>query len=128
MKKFLAMAAAATALAIAAPASAQDWRDRDDRGYRDYRDDRDYRGYRGGSIDRRQNMIEHRIRVGIRNGGLTRSEARQLYLELEATERLEWRFRRNGFTYAERGALHRRLDRLEAHVEAAIHDRERRYG
>jgi opacity protein-like surface antigen len=59
MKKFLAMAVAASALSIAAPAAAQSWQ----------------------SINERQANLEQRIDAGVRNGSLTRSEAADLRRE-----------------------------------------------
>ena len=59
MKKFLALAAAASVLAIAAPASAQAWQ----------------------SINQRQANLDQRIDMGVRNGSLTRNEAVQLRSE-----------------------------------------------
>lgn len=59
MKKLLAMAVAASALAFAAPASAQGWQ----------------------SINQRQAQLDQRIDVGVRNGSLTRNEGVRLRAE-----------------------------------------------
>ena len=188
MKKFLAMAVAASALAVAAPASAQGWQSinqrqanldaRIDAGVRSgqltrseaarlraefhalarlearyrasyglsraeradldrrfdalsariryERNDRDDRGWM--PINQRQNMIENRINAHIRSGRLTRSEAYQLRQEFNEIARIESRYRRNGLTFAERRDLDRRFDRLTAHLEASVYDRDRRRG
>ncbi len=95
MKKLLAMAVAASALAIAAPASAQTWQ----------------------SINARQANLDHRIDVGVRNGSLTRREAANLRAEFDYLVRLEARYRATyGLSYAERRDLDRRFDALSARI------------
>jgi hypothetical protein len=73
-------------------------------------------------------MIENRINAHIRSGRLTRSEAYQLRQEFNEIARIESRYRRNGLTFAERRDLDRRFDRLTAHLEASVYDRDRRRG
>jgi len=102
MKKFLAMAVAASALAVAAPASAQTWQ----------------------SINERQARIDQRIDVGVRNGSLTRSEAGRLRSEFYGLARLEAHYRRDGLSRAERADLDRRFDALSAQVRYERHDRQ----
>jgi hypothetical protein len=105
MKKFLAMAVAASALAVAAPASAQSWQ----------------------SINQRQANIDARIDAGIRSGDLTRNEAIRLRSEFNDLARLEARYRSsNGLSTAERRDLDLRFDRLSAQVRYERHDRQER--
>ena len=107
MNKFLAMAVAASALAVAAPASAQSWQ----------------------SINQRQANLDHRIDVGVRNGSLTRNEAMRLRAEFRDLARLEARYRASrGLSNAERRDLDRRFDRLSALITARMNDRDRRWG
>ena len=119
MKKFLAMAVAASALAVAAPASAQSWQ----------------------SINQRQANLDARIDAGVRSGDLTRNEAARLRGEFRELARMEARYRasnglsmsenlyrRNGLTLAERRDLDRRFDRLDARLTASLNDWDRRRG
>ncbi|WP_395645143.1 hypothetical protein [Terricaulis sp.] len=104
MKKLLAMAVAAGALAIAAPASAQTWQ----------------------SINQRQAQLDQRIDVGVRNGSLTRAEAVRLRDEFRDLARLEARYRVNGLSYGERADLDRRFDALSARIRYERHDNQDR--
>lgn len=105
MKKFLAMAVAVSALAVAAPASAQQWQ----------------------SINQRQANLDQRIDVGVRNGSLTRAEASRLRDEFHDLARLEARYRSSyGLSQAERRDLDRRFDALSARIRYERHDRDDR--
>jgi opacity protein-like surface antigen len=102
MKKFLALAVAAGALAVAAPASAQSWQ----------------------SINQRQANLDQRIDAGVRNGDLTRNEAIRLRAEFNDIARLEARYRASyGLSSAERADLDRRFDALSARVRFERNDR-----
>ncbi|WP_299015841.1 hypothetical protein [uncultured Caulobacter sp.] len=79
-------------------------------------------------INQRQDQLERRIDIGLRNGSLTRSEAYRLRAELRDTERLEHRYRRNGLSGWERADLDRRFDRISAQVRYERHDRDYGYG
>lgn len=79
-------------------------------------------------INQRQDQLERRIDIGLRNGSLTRSEAYRLRAELRETERLEHRYRRNGLSGWERADLDRRFDRISAQVRYERHDRDYGYG
>jgi hypothetical protein len=95
MKKFLAMAVAVSALAVAAPASAQGWQ----------------------SINERQARLDQRIDVGVRNGSLTRGEAARLRDEFRDLARLEARYRSSyGLSLSERRDLDQRFDALSARI------------
>ena len=105
MKKLLAMAVAASALAVAAPASAQSWQ----------------------SINERQAHLDQRIDVGVRNGSLTRREAANLRAEFRDLARLEARYRSSyGLSLAERRDLDRRFDALSARIRYERHDNDDR--
>ena len=138
MKRILLATAAALMFAgpLATTAFAQpQYHDggRSDRNYNDrgdYRNDRDNdRGYRNWQpINQRQNMLENRIRAGIRSGRIDRTEARYLRAEFQQIARVEARYRRDGLSRAERRELDRRFDSLTMHLQAALHDNNRRRG
>jgi hypothetical protein len=102
MKKFLAMAVAASALSIAAPAAAQSWQ----------------------SINERQANLEQRIDAGVRNGSLTRSEAADLRREFYNIASAERAYRNSGggLDARERRDLDRRFDELSARIRWDRHD------
>ena len=80
------------------------------------------------SINQRQDQLERRIDVGLRNGSLTRNEAYRLRGELRETARLEARYRRGGLSGWERADLDRRFDRINAQIRYERHDRDYGYG
>lgn len=104
MKKLIvAIASVATlgsAVAVAAPASAQAWQ----------------------NINQRQANLDRRIDMGVRNGTLTRREAFQLRREFQDLQRLETRYRRNGLSAWERNDLNRRFDGLSARIRYERND------
>ena len=102
MKRFLIPLLAASTLAMAAPAMAQ-------------------------NINARQDNIEHRIDMGVRNGGITRGEAIRLRADYRQITRLEQSYRRNGLSTWERRDLNRRLDALSARIRVERRDRDQRY-
>lgn len=103
MKRVLASLLAIGAVAAAAaPAAAQPWQ----------------------SINQRQAQLDRRIDVGVRNGSLTRVEARRLRDEFRDLQRLETRYRVDGLSLRERADLDRRFDRLSAEIRAERHDRQ----
>lgn len=105
MKSFLAMAVAASALAFAAPAAAQGWQ----------------------SINARQERLDERIDMGVRNGSLTRQEAVRLRAEFQDLARLEARYRASyGLSESERRDLDRRFDALSARIRYERNDRQDR--
>lgn len=105
MKKYLAIAVAAAALATAAPANAQSWQ----------------------SINDRQDRLDERIDNGVRNGSLTRREAVQLRAEFNDLARLEARYRStNGLSRSERADLDMRFDRLSQRIRYERNDRDDR--
>lgn len=79
-------------------------------------------------INQRQDQLERRVDIGLRNGSLTRNEAYRLRAELRETERLEHRYRRGGLSGWERADLDRRFDRISAQIRYERHDRDYGYG
>jgi len=122
MKKLLAVAAAVSMLAVAAPASAQ-YRDRDDYRYDRDRDYRDYDRYQRFNINAEQRRLEQRIYAGQRSGRLSYREAGRLRAEFGHIVHLEQRYRRGGLSRWERADLSRRLDRLDTLLTAEMRDR-----
>lgn len=105
MRKLLALAITASALAIAAPASAQAWQ----------------------SINQRQANIDARIDAGVRSGDLTRQEAIRLRGEFNDLARLEANYRSSyGLSDSERRDLDMRFDRLSQQVRFERNDRQDR--
>lgn len=105
MKKVLASALFVSVLAAAAPALAgPGWQ----------------------SINERQARLDHRIDVGVRNGSLTRAEARSLRAEFHQIARLEARYRATGHRLEawERRELDARFDRLSERIHYERHDRQ----
>jgi hypothetical protein len=80
------------------------------------------------SINQRQDQLERRIDMGLRNGSLSRSEAYRLRAELRDAARLESRYRRGGLSGWERADLDRRFDRISAQIRYERHDRDYGYG
>lgn len=81
------------------------------------------------NINQRQHNQQFRIREGIRQGDLTRGEARQLQHQAQDIRREERAFRSDGrFTAAERHETQRDLDRLSQNIRHERHDGARRFG
>ena len=109
-RTILTLAAVASLAAAAAPAFAQgprpsDWQ----------------------PLSQRQDNIERRIDDGMRNGQLTRREARQLHQQFNELQRLEARYERDGLNFRERADLQRRYDALSTRVRFERHDDQTRY-
>lgn len=131
MKRIIASVLAISTIAVAAPALAQaPYGDRDRDGipnrYDPYNNRYNYRGYgQWQSINARQRNLDRRIDVGVRNGTLTRAEARRLRAEFRQIAYLERRYRHTGggLNAWERQDLDRRFDRLSAQIRYERHDR-----
>jgi len=91
---------------------------------------RDWRDERGAWVDinRRQAQLERRIEQGLRNGQLTRNEARRLRAEFRDIARMENAYRRGGLTVREQAELDRRFDALAMRIRFERGDDDRRYG
>jgi hypothetical protein len=120
MKKALIPVLAIAAASVAVPAMAQNY-DRHDRGDR-Y--EQNYGGWQ--SISQRKFQLDRRIDVGLRNGALSRREARGLQTQLNSLIRLERNYMRGGLTRWERNDLDRRYDRLAVQVRMERRDRDNR--
>lgn len=112
------LAAVAALTAVAAPAAAQSYRGDHGRYEQGRHDQGRY------NLNQRQEQLNTRIELGIRNGSLSRSEARQLRREANDIARLEARYRIGGLSGWERADLDRRFDRLDAQVRHDRHDRD----
>jgi hypothetical protein len=77
-------------------------------------------------VSQRAARVEMRIDEGVRSGGLTRGEARDLRAQLNDLQRLEVRYLRNGLNLAERRDLNVRYDRLVDRVFRERDDRQHR--
>lgn len=94
--------------------------------------DNDFRGRhddgRRLGVDDRQSRIAQQIESGVRNGALTRREARLLGGQLAATENKERAFESDGrLSGRERTELHRDLDVVAQRLRFERHDSDRRY-
>ncbi|VVS97364.1 conserved exported hypothetical protein [Sphingomonas sp. EC-HK361] len=78
------------------------------------------------SINQRQANLNVRIDQGIRSGALTRPEAIRLRAQMRDVANLEYRYKRNGLTLAERRDLDRRFNAISARVYTNKHDRQYR--
>jgi hypothetical protein len=138
MKKLLASLAALSALALAAPASADPPRDyRNERSYDNdgYRGD-NYRGdygrddFRRGpnfGFDQRLDRLEWRLREGTRRGDLNQWEARRFWGDLRDIREMKRSFQySNGISPREAQILDNRIDRFGYALRAELRDD--RYG
>jgi len=103
MKKLLLTVAAIPVLAFAAPAASQV----------------NYYAAGEAGIQNRIAQLHTRIDAGIRAGTITRTEARNLRIELRQLTRLEAQYARNGLTSNERRDLQMRLRDLRQDVRLA---------
>jgi hypothetical protein len=139
MKKLMASLAVLSALAFAAPASADpprhsEYERSSDRGDRDgYRGDHDdYRGSRHDNVnwnfDERLNRLEQQIQRGARHGDLNRYETRRFYSELRDIRFQKRDFQvSHGISQREGQILDRRIDRFRDSLRAELRD-DSRYG
>ena len=112
MKKILLAIAAVGTLAAALPATAAPF---------------EHGGYAGAGVDQRIREISFRIDRGMRDGSLSRREARGLRAQLDGVQRLEYRYGRDGLDGRERADLNARLDRVSFQVRGERHDGDRRW-
>jgi hypothetical protein len=130
MKKLttLTLIGAASALALSATAvSAQDY-GRYDHNRNNNSSSRD--GYPRGwiGVDARQAQLDRRIDQGVRNGAISRSEARRLRDDFHRIALIEARYKRDGLNNWERADLDRRLDALSRQIRIDRSDRVSGYG
>jgi hypothetical protein len=135
MKTIFAAVAAVAVIGAALPAAAQGFDRGYDRGF-DRGFDRSYdRGFdgdlnRGGRFEQNDSRrIEMRIERGVRDGSLTRWEARGLRRQLDDVRRMERAFAWDGFVdRREARELDDRYQRLTFRLRAERHDGDSRYG
>ena len=107
MKKILYTIAAASAFALAGPASAQ---------------------YADTNIEQRIQQLRADLQAGIQNGRISRSEAIPLRNQLQQINAMERQFSRNGLTRAERDQLQQRIQQLRQQVRLAVRNGDNRPG
>lgn len=120
MKKILLSMAAVTALiGASAPAMAQP-----------YGGDRHRGGYDQGYDRNDGRQLEWRIERALQRHQISYREAQRLRSDLRATQRLEWRYRRNDGRLSgwERADLDRRYDRIGIQLRIDRHDRDYGHG
>lgn len=86
----------------------------------------DQHGGRWQTINQRQQNLDARIDVGVRQGAISRREAILLRGEFRTIADLEANYRRNGLNNWERQDLDRRFDRLSAKIRVERNDGPRR--
>jgi hypothetical protein len=115
MSKFITLALAASACALAAPASAQTWNN----------------GSGEVSISTRIAQLDSRLQAGIQSGEISRYEARSLRQQLRDLRRLNSQYSYNGLTRVERDDLRNRIRLTRQQIRTADngrYDRDMRYG
>ncbi|RST31702.1 hypothetical protein HMF7854_13290 [Sphingomonas ginkgonis] len=100
MNKLVLALTAASAVAVAVPAAAQNWQ----------------------PIGQRQANLYNRIEQGVANGSLTRGEANSLRRQFVNLERMDDRYARGGYSRYEVADLQRRYDQLSARVYNKKHN------
>ena len=78
------------------------------------------------TIQQRQPLERARIRQGVRNGSLTRQEAKRLAAEQAKIRKDERKAARGGVTAAERKRLKREVRRANRDIARQKHDRQNR--
>lgn len=109
---FIALAAT-SAIAAAAPASAQSG------GYGN-------QGY--GNVEVRADQLQMRLQAGVRSGAITRAEAMPLREQLRELMRLEMLYARDGISSRERADLQNRIISLRQGIRMAERSGDSRYG
>jgi hypothetical protein len=120
MNKILLSMAAVGAIAVAAPAASQSWSD----------NNWNANAGTGMGISNQIARLDARISAGIASGEISRTEARELRMELRQLRQLERQYSYNGLTQTERQDLRERLRDLREDVRIADngrYDRDSRY-
>jgi hypothetical protein len=120
MNKILLSMAAVGAIAVAAPAASQSWND----------NNWNANAGTGMGISNQIARLDARISAGIASGEISRTEARELRMELRQLRQLERQYSYNGLTQTERQDLRERLRDLREDVRIADngrYDRDTRY-
>ena len=113
MKKILIGMAAVSAIAIGAPAAAQQYQNNyPSNGYQN--------GYdANGSLEARIMQLQTRIQVGVQQGTITRQEAVSLRQQLRQLRQIERQYSVNGLTGQERSDLQLRMRNLRQQIRYA---------
>jgi hypothetical protein len=98
MRKIMMTLAAVSALAVAAPASAQ---------------------YGGGNFTSRIDQLQANLQAGVQSGRITRNEAQPLRQQIRALSELERQFSRDGLSRGERDQLQQRVQMLRQQIRTA---------
>lgn len=106
MKRLFITMAAVSALAIGAPAAAQ---------------------YAGGNVQARLQQLQVRLDAGVRSGAISRGEAIRLREQLRQLTRLDWQYRRGGYSRAEIAALDQRIQAVRRQLRGAEGYADNRY-
>ncbi len=101
MKKLWMSMTALSALAVTAPAAAQNW------------------SSGTASIQVSVNQLETRLDAGLRRGTIPRSQAPRLRSQAQQLRQLEARYRVGGFSSRERADLEMRIDNLDSQIRYA---------
>lgn len=110
-KKALLSMLAASAVVMATPALAQNYGYQGSQGYGN-----NYgQGY-GNDIDQRQARLEQRVDRLASNGRISRSEYRVFARQFDYIDRLQYSYRRNGYSRWELQELNSQLDRVQAQI------------
>ncbi len=115
MKKIITALAALSAIALAAPAVAQDR----------YGNQNGYGHNNGGNgIEQRLEQLRQRLQFGIQRGSISRQEAVYLRNGVRQVTRLERQYSRDGLNRQERRFLQDRLQQLQQQLHAAERNRD----
>ena len=107
MKKIFMTMAAASALAVGAPAAAQ---------------------YGNSDVQARVQQLQVELQAGIQSGGISRNEAVRLREQLRELRQLERQYGRDGISGRERGYLMQRINGLRQEIRVAVRTGDDRYG
>jgi hypothetical protein len=127
MNKILLSMAATGAIAVAAPAAAQNGY-----GNNGYQNGYGTNANAGGGmgISNRIAQLDARLQAGIQSGDIDRTEARSFRMQIRQLQRLEQQYSYNGLTQTERQDLQQRLRSLRQGIQMADngrYDRDSRY-
>lgn len=118
MKKIIILAAALSAVGLAAPAVAQDRYGGNAYGYAN--------GH--GGIQARTDQLRQRLQFGVQRGTISRQEAVYLRDGVRQLTRLERHYSRDGLSRYERRDLQGRIQQLQQQIHLAERNRDDRYG
>ena len=131
MNKFIAIMAAASTIAIAAPAFAQPgygqpyngqpYNGQQQNGYRGNG------GYADGNVSARIDQLQLRLQAGVQNGSISRGEAMSLRRQLRQLSMMERQYAQGGLDGRERADLNRRLRDVRMAIRSADRNNQARW-